>query len=191
MKKAIIFVVVAFLVVSVSFALFRNSSYDLDALTGKFNGCYEEIELIADKHKLENNFLVTDEANLLKKYHISVNDTSNIYIEFSTNATETQKGMGYFSVSYTISDISNENSFDVELFTELVNSISGKTITADFVTEFLSAPEEKYSAQKYGLSGDGYAVEKMHALNFCEDWVVGYNLTYDNQAELWFSGYIK
>lgn len=192
MKRIIvIFIAVVLLVASFGYVLFRNPSYDLDTLSKKFNACYIEIEAIANGNNLEDRFWVTDEANSLKKYHISVNDTSNIYIEFSTNATETQKGMGYFSVSYTISDIGDENSFDVELFTELVNSISGKTITADFVTEFLTAPEEKYSVQKYGLSGDGYAVEKMHALDFLEDRVIGYNLTYDNHADLWFYGRVR
>lgn len=191
MKRIIVIFSVVLLVASLGYVLFINPCYDLDTLSEKFNACHIEIEAIANEHNSEKRFWVTDEEKSLNKYYISVNDTSNIYIEFFTNATEKQKGMGTFSVSYTISDASDDNDFDVELFTELVNSISGKTITADFVTEFLTAPEEKYSVQKYGLSGDGYAVEKIHALNFWEDWLIGYNLTYDNHAELWFSGYVK
>ncbi len=191
MKRIIvIFIAVVLLVASFGYVLFRNPSYDLDTLSKKFNAYYIEIEAIANENHLEDRFWVTDEAKSLKKYHISVNDTSNIYIEFSTNATEKQKGMGTFSVSYTVSDISTDNNFDVKLFTAIVNSVSGKKITTDFVTEFLNAPEE-YSVEKYGLSYGGYAVEKMHALDFWEDRVLGYNLTYDNHAELWFYGRVR
>lgn len=191
MKRIIvIFIAVVLLVASFGYVLFRNPSYDLDTLSKKFNAYYIEIEAIVNENNLEDRFWVTDEAKSLKKYHISVNDTSNIYIEFSTNATEKQKGMGTFSVSYTVSDISTDNNFDVKLFTAIVNSVSGKKITTDFVTEFLNAPEE-YSVEKYGLSYGGYAVEKMHALDFWEDRVLGYNLTYDNHAELWFYGRVR
>ncbi len=192
MKKIIaVSIVVVLLVLSVCFVLFKNPTYDLYTLTEKFNACYDEIESIANEYNLENKFEVKDETKSLNEYSITVNDKSKINIEFSTNATEAQKGTGTFSISYTISDVSDDNNFDVKLFTEIVNSISGKTITTDFVTDFLTAPEEKYSVEKYGLSGDGYAVEKMYALNFWEDWVIGYNLTYNNHAELWFYGRIK
>ena len=192
MKKAIIvFVVVILLAFSICFVLFRNPSYDLEALAEKFNICYNEIESITNESKLESKFWVTDKSKSLKKGYIAVNDASRIDIEFSTNATATKKGRGTFSLSYTIPEVSDENYFDIGLFVKIINSISGKTTTADFVTEFLTAPEEKYSVEKYGLSGGDYAIEKMHAFNFGEDWVIGYNLTYDNHAELWFYGYIK
>ena len=191
MKKTIaIVIVVALLVVFICFVMCRKPYYDLDKLTERIHGCYNEIELIIDEYNLENKVSITDKTKSLNKYYIVVNDESKINVEFSTNATETQKGNGTFSISYTISDVSDDN-FDVELFTKIVNSISGKTITNDFVTEFLTAPEEKYSVKKYGLSSDDYAISKMHALNFWEDWVIGYELTYDGYAELWFYGYIK
>ena len=192
MKKLItVLIVVALLVLSVCFLLFRNPTYNLDKLTEKFNKCYNGIESLTDKYNLEYKDRVTDEINSLKQYYIIVNDKQRIDITFSTNATETQKGNGTFSISYTISDVSDDNNFDVDLFTEVVNSISGKTITKVFTTEFLTASEEKYSVEKYGLSGGGYAVEKMHALNFWEDWIISYELTYDNNAELRFYGYVK
>lgn len=192
MKKTITIIIVVSLVVISVYLLFpKIPSCDLEILTKKFNLCYTGIESITNKYKLENKVWVTDEAKSLKKYYISITDKARIDIEFSTTATETQKGIGVFSVSYTISDVSEDNNFDVELFTEIVNSASGRSITTDFVTDFLTAPEEKYSIEKYGLPDDGYAVEKMHALNFWEDWFIGYNLTYDNHAEIWFYGYIK
>ncbi len=197
MKKTItVFIVVSllvvsFLVLSSGFLLFRNPYSDLDSLTEKFNICYNEIESIANEYNLENKFWVTDESKSLEKCYIKVNDKSRIDVEFSTTATETQRGKGTFSISYTISDVNDDNNFDIDLFTKIVNSISGKTITSDFVTGFLTAPKEKYSVKKYGLSGNGYAIEKMQALNFFEDWFIGYKLTYDNHAELWFYGYIK
>ena len=192
MKKIIaVFIIVALSLLSVCFLIFRTPYYKLETLTTRFNECYNEIELIIDKNNLESELLATDESQSLNKYYIRVTDKSRIDIEFSTNATETRKGNGTFSISYTISDVSDDNNFDVELFKEIVNSISGKAITTDFVTEFLTAPEEKYSVEKYGINGGSYDVEKMHALNFWEDWVIGYELIYDNHAELWFYGYIK
>ncbi len=190
-KVIVVLVVVALSVISICSLLFRTPTYELDTLTEKFYECYNEIESITDKYNLESKDLVTDEIKSLKQYYITVNDKQRIDITFSTTATETKKGNGAFSISYTISDISDDNNFDVELFTDIVNSISGKTITTDFVTEFLTAPEEKYSVEKYGLSGGSYDVEKIHALNFWEDWVICYELTYDNHAELRFYGYVK
>ena len=191
MKKNIsIVIVVALLVVFACFVMFRIPYYDLDKLTERIHVCYNELELIIDEYNLETKVSITDKTKSLNKYYIVVNDESRINVEFSTNSTDTQKGNGTFSISYTTSNVSDDN-FDVELFAEIVNSISGKTITTDFVTEFLTAPEEKYSVKKYGLSGDDYAISKMHALNFWEDWVIGYELTYDSYAELWFYGYIK
>lgn len=192
MKRIIvIFIAVVLFVASFGYVLFRNPSYTLDALSEKFNACHNGIETIANEHNLKDRFWITDEARSLKKYHISVNDISNIYIEMLTNATETQRGIGTFSISYTISDVSDDNNFNIELITEFINSISGKKISTDFVTEFLAAPEEKYSVEKYGLTGEGYAESKMYALDFFENWVIGYNLTYDNHAELWFRGRIQ
>ena len=192
MKRIIvIFIAVVLLVASFGYVLFRNPSYDLDTLSKKIDVCYIEIEAIANENNLGDIFWITDEAKSLKKYHISVNDTSNIYIEFSTNATEKQKGMGTFSVSYTVSDINTDNNFDVELFTAIVNSVSEKKITTDFVIGFLNAPEEEYSVRKYGMTGEGYDISKMYALDFGENRIIGYNLTYDNYAELWFYGRVR
>lgn len=184
-------IVLALVVFSVCFVAFRNTFYNLNTLTEKLNACYNGIESIVNEQNLENKCSLIDENMLLNEYCITVNGNARIDITFETNATKTQKGYGRFSLSYTIYDIGDDNNFDVELFTDFVNSISGKTVTTDFVTEFLTAPEDKYSCKKYGLSGDGYAVKKMHSLNFWEDWIIGYELTYDNQATLWFYGYIK
>ncbi len=93
MKKIIaIFIVVAIFL----FIQFCIPTYDFATLTEKFNACYSEIESITDKHNLENKFWVTDESQLLNKYYIIVNDKASIDVEFSTNATETQKGNGTF-----------------------------------------------------------------------------------------------
>ena len=193
MKKVIvlIFVIASLLPVLCVVLFFVPTSYDLSELTEKFNVCYDGVEAIANKYNLENKFYITDEVKLLKSGYIKINNKSGINVEFSTNATKTQKSEGVFCVSYTISDIGTDNNFDIELFVELVNSISGKTITNDFVTDFLNAPEEKYSVEKYGLTGEGYAESKMYALDFFENWVIGYHLTYNNHAELWFRGRIQ
>jgi len=191
MKKLIaIFFIVALSVFSVCFVLFRNPTCELEELAEKFDVCYNEIELITNKYNFENKFCITDEYKLLRKYYIVINDKSRIDVEFSTNATEAQKGYGTFSISYIISDVSDYNNFDVGLFSEIVNSISGKKVTNEFVTDFLTSEEEKYPSEKYGISGDGYVIEKIHALNFFEEWFIGYNLNYYNQAELWLYGYI-
>lgn len=185
------FTVAVLAVLTFCFILFRNPSYDLNKLTENFNTCYNDLEAVANDNNLKNSFFPIDKDLPLRYYTIKVNDKSQITILFMTNATKIKKGNATFSLSYTVSDISEDNNFDAELFTQFVNSISGKEITSDFVTDFLTSPEEKYSSQKYGVSGDGYATEKIKALNFFEDWVIGYNLTYDNHAELWLYGYIK
>lgn len=192
MKRLIaIFAIVAISIVTVCLLVYVNPSYSMNELSEKLEFCYDEIESVTDEHNLENNVRITDETTYLKSFIIKINDKSQINIEFSTNASETQDGRGMFSLSYTVSDYSEENSFDILLFEDLVNSISKKQITTEFLTDFLTSPEEKYSVEKYGGSTGDYAVEKLHALNFFEDWFIGFELTYDNHAELWFSGYIK
>lgn len=192
MKRLIaIFAIVAISIVTVCLLVYVNPSYSMNALSEKLEFCYDEIESVTDEYNLENNVRITDETTYLKSFIIKINDKSQINIEFSTNASETQDGRGMFSLSYTVSDYSEENSFDILLFEDLVNSISKKQITTEFLTDFLTSPEEKYSVEKYGGSTGDYAVEKLHALNFFEDWFIGFELTYDNHAELWFSGYIK
>ena len=117
MKKIIaLFIVVVLIVLSVCMLLFRKLSYDLDDLTEKFNVCYSRIDLVTNKHELESKFNKTNDADSLSEYHISVNEKSNINVEFSSTATETKRGSGMFCVSYTISDVSDYNNFDVELF---------------------------------------------------------------------------
>lgn len=192
MKRLIVvFCIVAISIVTVCLLVYVNPSYSMNELSEKLEFCYDEIESVTDEHNLENNVRITDETTYLKSFIIKINDKSQINIEFSTNASETQDGRGMFSLSYTVSDYSEENSFDILLFEDLVNSISKKQITTEFLTDFLTSPEEKYSVEKYGGSTGDYAVEKLHALNFFEDWFIGFELTYDNHAELWFSGYIK
>ncbi len=184
MKKLIPFFAVAVLVISaLCLILFRIPSYDLNKLTENFNACYNDLEAVANDNNLKNSFFPIDKDLPLRYYTIKLNNKSQITVQFTTSATESKKGNGTFSVSYTISDISDDNNFDKELFTEIVNSVSGKEVSVDFVTEFLASPEEE--------SSNGYAKEKIKPLNFFEDWVIGYNETYDNHAELWLYGYIK
>ncbi|MBR6551602.1 MAG: hypothetical protein IKT89_02055, partial [Clostridia bacterium] len=194
-KKIFLSIVIVLILTSICCALFVSPTYELDVITEKLNVCCTEVESILNDYKLENkeNKVIVKDANTpsLKWYYVKLNDKSNIVIDFSTNATKTQKGYATFTISYSISDVSEYNDFDVELFTKFVNSVSGKKISTDFVTEFLTSPEEKYSSEKYGESNEDYAVSKMHALNFFEDWFIGYQLTYDNHAELWLYGRTK
>ena len=58
--------------------------------------------------------------------------------------------------------------------------------------EFLSAPESKYAASKYGFQKlNGEIIAKEYPLNFFEDWCIFYELTKDHENILSFGGLTK
>ena len=131
---------------------------------------------------------------IYRNYVIDLNDETYVKVWLHCNANKDVSGWpdtGYemFSVDY-YSDGNRE--FNLELFTDIVNTISGRKITKEYCETFLSDPEEKHPASKYGLKKtEGEKVRKSESLNFWDDWSIDYILYDDETEEFSFSGLTK
>ena len=142
----------------------------------------ELIEIEDDYYK--ENF---DENEFLIKSFNIIKDDTEIEITLRNDSINTTKGRESFYINYV-----THSSFDVSLFVNLVNCVSGKEITEDFCKEFLEAPEEKYSAEDRGFQKPSEGViAKEYPLNFFEDWVISYYFYPESRQELSFGGLTK
>lgn len=99
-----------------------------------------------------------------------------------------QEGEETFLISYTIPV---NKSFDIDLYVELVNAVSGRTISTEYCEDFLNnlkVNNKESRAKKEAFS-------KSKPLNWESDWVISYTLRdtglsnrYLRDQELKFSG---
>jgi hypothetical protein len=142
----------------------------------------------------EGNFNLTIERGANgRDISIKIGEKSRVEIYTSSSATESQSGIESFSVNYFIDDNKNhEEDFNLELFVDLVNAISGRELTMDFCNEFLEAPEGKYPASDYGYQKlNGEHIAKQFDFNFFGDWGISYILDKDYTEQLTFGGLTK
>ena len=135
-----------------------------------------------------------DHQDEYRDFYITVGDKSEIYLRMDyRGSTTSKKVLQRFHLWYTITkNDAREEAINTELFVELVNAISGKSITQEFCQEFLDAPEEKYAASRYGIDKrENELIDKRQVLNFWEDWAIYYNLKTDMTEELSFYGLTK
>ena len=129
------------------------------------------------------------EKHISRNYIVSLNDGDTVRINLDNYLQHENKGSETFSVEYTISRI--ENQFNVELFTALVNAVSGKKITTELCTEFIDAPEERYPVSRYNRKkGKDEVAAKCNALNFFEDWMIYHSEYLDGREVLSLYGLI-
>ena len=125
---------------------------------------------------------------LYRDFCVFINSAAEIKIRIINSAFETDKGTESFSIDYFLYNSNAPNEFDIALFVDLANCISGKEISTTACHNFLVAPESKYAAEKYGYKKQGgEIVAKMYPLNFAEDWVFCYFKT-ENKEQLSFGG---
>jgi hypothetical protein len=162
-----------------NFALFKESIRMISANYG-----YEVIELF-DKN--------IEDQSTYKDLQITIDKNAEIYIRMDNNATYSEYGSQGFVLRYTITDSSiNSEGFNINFFVDLVNSMSGKSITRDFCEEFLNSPESAYPASKYGFKKlNGELVVKQKNFGFFEDWLIKYTLDIDDEEQLLFGGLTK
>lgn len=152
----------------------------------------DSLEKVASQYNLELtetkdfNF---DDLDSIKDFVVFINTESQIRIRMINSAFESEKGVESFSIDYTIVNTDFENDFNIQLFVDLVNCISGKTVSVDLCNEFLSAPESKYAAEKYGFQKlNGEKIAKEYPLNSFEDWNISYVLNKDGEETLTLGG---
>ena len=111
---------------------------------------------------------------------VTVDDEMSIDIRLHTNASHDRTGREEVEIRYRNY---GEQPFDLQLFTEVVNTVSGKEITQEYCEKFLSDPEEDHSPARYGLQKDSIKkVYKYEFLNFGQDWAITYS-EYDDETE--------
>lgn len=130
-----------------------------------------------------------DEIRLYRSFLIALDDTTTVTVYFSSNATQDRNGREEVEIIYYNND---GKIFDLNLFTKIVNSVSGREISENYCEQFLSDPEEKHLPSRYGIDKtDSQKIYKYEFLNFGEDWSIGYSLYDDETEELTFWGLTK
>ena len=192
MRKVIVWFIALFLTLSLCGCTTRQLT--IEQSKENFPVYESELKEVANDYNLElieieddyykENF---DENEFLIKSFNIIKDDTEIEITLRNDSINTTKGRESFQVNYV-----THSSFDVSLFVNLVNCVSGKEITEDFCKEFLEAPEEKYSAEDRGFQKPSEGViAKEYPLNFFEDWVISYYFYPESRQELSFGGLTK
>ena len=161
-----------------NFSVYENSLHEI---TDKYNYEFHETK----DENIENQDVYRD-------FNITIDSNSNINIRLINSVYESEEGVESFSIEYLTNNEDAESGFNLQMFVDLVNCVSGKVITLDFCDEFLSAPESKYSAEDYGYKKlNDEVIAKRLPLNFFEDWAITYILTKDREHILRFGGLTK
>lgn len=123
----------------------------------------------------------------IKEYRVVLEEDKALFIYL-----ENIDGGERFTIDYEGAIAAGEEKYeniDLEMMTQLVNSVSGRSFDLDLCEEFLYAEEEDFAAEKYGR--DKLAemeIYKMVFLNFFEDWGMWYILTNRDVETLTFWG---
>ena len=192
MRKVIVWI----MIMSLLFGLCSCTTKHLSIEQSKKNflAYQNELQKIANQYGLE--LTETTDSNIenqdsCKDLCIICGD-AKIKIRMINSAYNSKNGVESFDVNYTLNNQNSENLFNLGLFVDIVNRISGKTISADFCKEFLDAPESKYAGEKYGYKKlNDEIIAKQYPLNFSEDWTIGYILSKQKEETLYFGGLTK
>ena len=150
----------------------------------------EEIMDICKKYDVK--VIDSEEERLSINLYLSVDEDQKMEIDISNSSyyeDDPVLGREDFWICYT-KPISSD--YNVGLFVEIVNVISGRPLSKEFCKEFLSAPEEDYPCEKYGNEKESNEITyKLYCLNFFEDWVIADTVYKNNTEELIFRGLTK
>lgn len=178
----ILFVVFAFVIITNGCN--RATQISRTASVENFSEYEKNIGLISNKYNLNMSQIIDPnysiENNVCKDLRITGKDME-IQVYLSNKALlDEEKGRESFLVTYSISE--NKN-FDLELFTELINSISGKTVSTKFCDDFLV----NLNVNKKKSDSSDILFHKSKPLDWSEDWVISYTL-YNPE---YYSDYLK
>lgn len=146
---------------------------------------------ISNKHNLAMLPIKTpissdDASHVSKNFSLSRKDTE-ISVYLSNDALDfEQEGEETFLIAYMLPI---DEDYDLDLFAELVNAVSGRTITAEYCEDYLRSIEV-YDKNTRNKKAD---FSKSKPLNWEGNWVISYTLRNDdfpitNLQELSFTG---
>lgn len=111
-----------------------------------------------------------DASRVSKEFSLSGGKGMHIYISFSNDALDGEsEGEETFYISYTLPFAED---YDLYLFTELINAVSGETVTTSFCRDFLRGLEIDLSPPRVRYT----IIDKSKPLDFGEHWVISYTL---------------
>ena len=162
----------------------EQSRSNFDYYEEQMSAVLEPYGLILDVQSSENTDL-----GLYRSFSVALDGAAIISASFSSNATKESRGREEFEIIY---HIGGDEAFNLELFTGIVNVVSGMELSASACETFLSDSEEDHSPVRYGLKkADDQTIWKYEFLNNGEDWSLGYSLYRDETEELTFWGITK
>lgn len=192
MKKTIIMLLAVLLLLSGLSGCAERKRVTIEQTLENADMYFEELQKLAERYNAEIAKTTPDyveEQDGYVEVTITISADEKVQIVIVNSAYDSQKGVEGFTVNYFLNNNNVQHQFDTQIFTDIVNCVSGKKISVEFCDEFLAAPESEYPAGKYGFDKlNGELVAKMHALNFLEDWMISYVMTKDGNEELSFGG---
>ena len=124
-----------------------------------------------------------------KKFCISLDHDEKIWIYMSNSAQgDCLTGKEQFNISYIFYDSSLEDEFNIELFVDIVNCVSGKKLSKESCTYFLLS--RQFAVKQEGSpipKLNEHIAEKQWSLNFLEEWTL-YFSQFGNEKKLMFGG---
>lgn len=150
----------------------------LSESTVNFAAYAERLTEVAETAELELTEVKTENKSnyVCHEYEIEIDDAQKIQIEFSNKPKGASESAEYFSIIY-YSESNDYSDLDTVLMASLINSVSGKEVTASYLNDFLAAPEEEYAAERFGMTKtEEHEIYKFDMLNFWEDWGISYEL---------------
>lgn len=155
--------------------------------------------------KYDEEILITEVRNNSSSQSLFISTSDHATIEvriyngsgLSSQKNSLMRRIEYYYIKYENDYSKTSQEINVNLFTDLVNSVSKKWISRDSVEDFLSSPPEKYPASRFGAenpTGDkGKPVIKARSYDLLEEeYILWYELRYkqDGPVEyLSMSGY--
>ncbi|MBQ7897019.1 MAG: hypothetical protein IJ323_01205 [Clostridia bacterium] len=179
MKKNIVIIMIFTML---SFCSCNREFISIEQSKENFSIYQQSLQEVVEKYDLDLKEVEVQDT--YRDFSITFQN-SEILIRLDNSAIASNEGVESFSIDYYLTKDNTDElreEFNINLFVDLVNCISGKTISEDICDEFLNASEEKYSAEKYGYKKiDGVNIAKMHSFNFFEDWIIFYESKSDEE----------
>lgn len=187
MKKLFIIAILTF-----SFVFCGCSSEFFTAIMGSLNtpallpseseAHFENLKQVlkesAESHELELKKVRSklDEGGIIVDYELKPNESSTIKVSLNNILLDGRtKGAERFGVSYEKSDRSTE--FDIALFTAIVNSVSGRTLTDDFCVQLANDTDGTFA--EISTNGAQGWMHKFKTLDKYGNWSLSEDLLMD------------
>ena len=181
-KKLLLLILLCALVITAGGCL-RAPQIPKSASEENFSMYEKSIRDIAKKHDLAIDELEPvlydgyDASRVSKEFSLSGGKGMHIYISFSNDALDGEpEGEETFYIAYTLPFAED---YDLYLFTELINAVSGETVTTNFCRDFLRGLEIDLSPPRVRYT----IISKSKPLDWDGHWIISYDLSGSDYSE--------